>query len=76
MIFKGDTLPAVPSKHVCPVLQQANTGAYHLIEATLELGSRTFTAMVKSTEAESAPIFATVLRQALANASLIDMDLL
>ena len=66
-------LPPAPPN---PCILQASSGAFHLVEATLELDSRTFTAMVKSTEVESAPIFATVLRQALADAHLIDMDLL
>merc|ERR1712146_145647 len=53
--------------------QEAASGAYHLVEATLELDSRTFSANIKSTAPENAPVFAAVIREALAVGHLIEM---
>jgi hypothetical protein len=53
---------------------QQHSGAYHLLEATLELDTRTFSANIKSTAgSDGGPLFAMVVRQALAAAALIDM---
>ncbi len=60
----------------CPLLQAGNKFVFHLIEANLELGTRTFSANVKSTQPDNAPFLGMVLRQALNAAHLISMDLI
>eukprot|EP00911_Craspedida_sp_UC1_P002022 UC1_evm1s1561 len=55
--------------------QERDIDTYHLAEATLELESRMFSASVRSTDADTAPMFSMVLREALARAGYITMGM-
>ena len=59
---------------LCVVDQES--GDYHLVESSLELSSRTFSANVKSTNGDHAPLFSMVVREALSDGNLIEMNLI
>eukprot|EP01147_Barroeca_monosierra_P004316 gene4316-6624_t len=56
--------------------QEQDSGDFHLVEANLDISSRTLSASVKSVNGDTAPMFGMVLREALSDAGLISMDLI
>eukprot|EP00055_Hartaetosiga_balthica_P018704 m.135204 g.135204 ORF g.135204 m.135204 type:complete len:776 (-) comp9865_c0_seq1:143-2470(-) len=56
--------------------QEEDGVAFHLMEASLDIDARMFSANIKSTSPDTSGLFAMVIREALSDGDLISMDLI